>query len=283
MQGERKARWQELCEKASVEQDPDKLLELVRQINSLLSEKRNRLEQRQALTASVGRAFSPSDSANNCRVLLVDDSQILRNAIKALLVEQNPTWEICEAENGRQALERVLSQRPTLVMLDLSLPDMPGHEVARQIRQISPTTKVIICSLSDSAQLAVIAQEVRADGYFEKSSSPDDLHKLIASVLRQKNEQCHSSKRWLAARKDERMTTFEYPTWQREYQEALLERDLQKLEEKILAAENALFLRFQELGGTGDHDRERMALNEAIRALRTLQTEKLCYPKLAGE
>ena len=79
------------------------------------------------------------------------------------------------------------------------------------------------------------------------------------------------------------MTTFDYPTWQREYQEALLERDLQKLEEKMAAAENAIFLRFQELGGTDDRDRERMALNEAICALRTLQTKKLHYPKLPNE
>ena len=78
------------------------------------------------------------------------------------------------------------------------------------------------------------------------------------------------------------MTTFEYP-WQKEYQEALLERDRQKLAEKINAAENALFLRFQELGGTGDHSRERLALNDAIRALRALQTEKLHYPKLPNE
>jgi DNA-binding NarL/FixJ family response regulator len=86
-------------------------------------------------------------------------------------------------------------------MLDLSLPDMPGHEVARQIRQISPGTKVIICSLSDSAHLAAMAQEVRADGYFEKSSGPDDLYKLIVAVLR-RNEQPNVTVR--AARGNER-------------------------------------------------------------------------------
>lgn len=185
MQGESKARWQELCEKASLEQDPDKLLELVRQINDLLSEKQNRLKQRQALTAIPTPAFSPSESPHGCRFLLVDDSQMVRNAIKAHLVEKHHTWEICEAENGRQALERVLSLQPILVLLDLNLPDMPGHEVAQQIRQIAPTTKVIICSLSDSTHLAAMAQHVRADGYFAKDSSPDDLDKLIVTVLRQ--------------------------------------------------------------------------------------------------
>jgi hypothetical protein len=78
------------------------------------------------------------------------------------------------------------------------------------------------------------------------------------------------------------MTTFEYP-WQKEYQEALLERDVQNLEEKIVAAENAMFLRFQELGGTVSQDGERVALKEAIRGLRAIQTEKLHYPKSPNE
>ena len=75
----------------------------------------------------------------------------------------------------------------------------------------------------------------------------------------------------------------EYPSWQKEYHEALLERDLQKLEVKIGAAENAIFLRFQELGGTNGHNRERGALSDALRALRVLQTERLHYPKLPNE
>lgn len=79
-----------------------------------------------------------------------------------------------------------------------------------------------------------------------------------------------------------RMTS-EY-TWQKECQQVLREPDLQKLAEKILVAENAIFLRFQELAGTGDdHDRERRALKKAIRALRMVQTEKLHYPKLSDE
>jgi DNA-binding NarL/FixJ family response regulator len=232
----------------------------------------------------VRQIVKEQESADTCRVLLADDSLAVRNAIKTFLVEQNPTWEVCKAENGLQALERVLSLRPTLVMLDLSLPDMCGRDVARQIRQISPATKVIICSLSDSTHLAATAQDAQADGFFAKGSSPNDLHKLIASVLRQNDELSNVIRfeRHLTITKGKRMTTFEYP-WQKEYQEALLERDLQRLGEKIGAAENAMFLRFQELGGTEDHDFERAALNDALRALRALQTEKLHYPRLPNE
>jgi two-component system, chemotaxis family, chemotaxis protein CheY len=183
MQSEKKARWQELCEQASVEQDPNRLLDLVRQINETLSEQQGRAQPRQAFSAAPALSLSSQEFGDACRFLLVEDNPFLRSEIKLRLAERNPGWEICEAENGRQAIERVLSMRPALVMLDLSLPDVPGYEVARQIREISAATKVILCSLGDSDYLAMVAQHVSADGYFAKDSNFDDLHKLIATVL----------------------------------------------------------------------------------------------------
>jgi hypothetical protein len=80
------------------------------------------------------------------------------------------------------------------------------------------------------------------------------------------------------------MTNLLYPSWQKPYQEALLEFDPQKLEEKIIAAENAIFLLFQELASSNGHGSdERVALNDALRGLRNLQIDKLHYPKLPNE
>jgi len=80
------------------------------------------------------------------------------------------------------------------------------------------------------------------------------------------------------------MTDFKYPSWQKPYQEALIESDPEILQKKIEATENAIFLRFQELAGmNGLGQGERAALNDALRALRTLQTERLHYPKVPDE
>jgi hypothetical protein len=80
------------------------------------------------------------------------------------------------------------------------------------------------------------------------------------------------------------MKDLSYPLWQKPYQEALLEFTPHNLEEKIIVAENAIFLRFQELARVnGQATDERAALDDALRALRVLQTEKLHYPKLANE
>ena len=80
------------------------------------------------------------------------------------------------------------------------------------------------------------------------------------------------------------MTNLLRYSWQKPYQEALLEFDPHNLEEKILAAEHAIFLRFQELGSVnGQGADERIALNDAVRTLRALQIDKLHYPTVPGE
>jgi hypothetical protein len=80
------------------------------------------------------------------------------------------------------------------------------------------------------------------------------------------------------------MTDFKYPSWQKPYQEALIEFDPEQLQKKIEATEDAIFVRFQELSGmNGQGQGERVALNDALRALRALQTERLHYPKVPDE
>jgi hypothetical protein len=80
------------------------------------------------------------------------------------------------------------------------------------------------------------------------------------------------------------MKDLSYPSWQKPYHEALLAFEPEKLEEKIMAAEKAIFLRFQELARVnGQATDERGALNDAVRALRALQVEKLHYPRLPIE
>lgn len=117
------------------------------------------------------------------RILLADDSPAVRRVLKVVLSEQASVWEIFESGTGSETLEKVVGLQPQVVVLDLNFPDMPGHEVAQRIRQLCPTTKIIICSLSDSVHLAAITKLAGADGYFIKDSDSADLQKTITSVL----------------------------------------------------------------------------------------------------
>ena len=71
-----------------------------------------------------------------------------------------------------------------------------------------------------------------------------------------------------------------YPHWQREFEAALREGDLQSLRQRVDAAEAALFLRLQALAGSAQGDPERQAISDAIETLRAIQREKLGYPGL---
>jgi hypothetical protein len=69
------------------------------------------------------------------------------------------------------------------------------------------------------------------------------------------------------------------PTWQALYQKALAETDLDKLLPLVMAADNAMFDRSQELVSSFDGEEERQAINHPIRTLRTIQVEKLTFPE----
>ena len=74
------------------------------------------------------------------------------------------------------------------------------------------------------------------------------------------------------------MDAMRYPEWQGPFQEALLEIDREKLQSKMMKAEEAIFERLQQLAGSSDSEAERQAIADANAALRALKTEKLNYP-----
>ena len=84
------------------------------------------------------------------QILLADDSRIVRTALKGILENRNPTWEISEAENGHETLEKIQTLQPTLVLLDLNLPKLSGLEVLRRLRADRTTRSVNVVIFSSS-------------------------------------------------------------------------------------------------------------------------------------
>src|SRR5579864_8432255 len=112
-------------------------------------------------------------------ILIVDDHEVVRRGLRALL-SARPQWKICgEAEDGIQAVEKAKALRPAVVLMDISMPRMNGLEAARIIHRDLPASKVIIISQNEPAIARLQAQEVAADAYIAKC----DLHQLLLPTL----------------------------------------------------------------------------------------------------
>jgi two-component system, NarL family, nitrate/nitrite response regulator NarL len=115
------------------------------------------------------------------RILVVDDHEGIRRGIRSLL--SRDSLEICgEAENGRQALEKVRELKPDLVILDISMPVMNGIEAARKIRRCAPCTKIVFLSVHDSVVMEIV-KKAGADAFVLKSAADTDLTVTVKRLL----------------------------------------------------------------------------------------------------
>ena len=120
---------------------------------------------------------------NNARVLIVDDHEIFRRGLRALL-EPSSEWEICgEAVDGMDAVEQCKSLKPDIVVLDVSMPRLNGLEAARLIKKGDPEPKIVIITQHDSPQIRSAALEAGARAFVTKSAVGNELVTAIRSLI----------------------------------------------------------------------------------------------------
>ncbi|MFZ3217739.1 MAG: response regulator transcription factor [Candidatus Acidiferrales bacterium] len=116
------------------------------------------------------------------RVLVADDHAVVRRGVRALLETQPGIEVCCEAANGVEAIEYVRKAKPDLVLLDLTMPEMNGLEVARAIRAESPATEVVILTMHFSEEVAREVLRSGARGYVLKSDADVELVSAVRHV-----------------------------------------------------------------------------------------------------
>jgi DNA-binding NarL/FixJ family response regulator len=115
------------------------------------------------------------------RILLVDDHPIARNAVRALL--DSYAFHVCgEAEDGKEAIEKVVDLKPDLVLLDISMPVMNGIDAAREIYRLAPNTKIVFFTIHD-IPIIVDATRGLVDGFVPKSSAGTQLIPTLNRVV----------------------------------------------------------------------------------------------------
>jgi DNA-binding NarL/FixJ family response regulator len=116
-------------------------------------------------------------------ILIVDDHPLVREGLKSILRPATEYEVIGQAGRARDALNLIKSHQPDLVLLDLSLPDKSGLEICREIRNISPPTRILIVSMHSKIDYIVKAFQAGATGYMTKESATGNLLAGIERVL----------------------------------------------------------------------------------------------------
>jgi DNA-binding NarL/FixJ family response regulator len=120
------------------------------------------------------------------RILIVDDYEVVRRGVRALL-EAEPGWVVCgEASTGPMAVEAALRLKPDLVILDLSLPELHGLEVARRILQRHMDTEILVLTMHASEELIRQVLRAGAHGYVLKSDAGEQLVTAVRSLQHRK-------------------------------------------------------------------------------------------------
>jgi DNA-binding NarL/FixJ family response regulator len=120
------------------------------------------------------------------RVLIVEDFLRFRRFVCSTL-GTNPELQIVgEASDGLEAVQKAEELKPDLILLDIGLPSLNGIDAARQIRKISPESKIIFLSQESSADVIEEAFSLGAWAYVVKTRAESDLLAAVDSVLRGK-------------------------------------------------------------------------------------------------
>lgn len=115
-------------------------------------------------------------------VFLVDDEQLVREALKLQIKDVSGIKVIGEASTGEAALQAIREKKPNVVLLDIHLPDVSGLHVSQKLLQQQPNIKIIILTSEANEIFSNRLLEAGVHGYFTKETDRDELINAIKSV-----------------------------------------------------------------------------------------------------
>jgi DNA-binding NarL/FixJ family response regulator len=115
-------------------------------------------------------------------VLLVDDHPFVLEGIRSCLMTRGEFEVVGEAANGREAIDKCRELRPSVVVMDISMPIMNGLDATRHLRKCVPDSKVLILTVHEKREFTSQVIESGARGYVPKNTSPAELVRAIHAV-----------------------------------------------------------------------------------------------------
>ena len=105
-------------------------------------------------------------------ILLIEDEQAIRNVLKSILMDENPKWNVDEAENGAVGLEKIKEKEYDLIISDIKMPLKDGMEVLSEAMEYNPDLTMVMITGHGDVDLAVDAIK---KGAYDFISKPPDL------------------------------------------------------------------------------------------------------------
>jgi DNA-binding NarL/FixJ family response regulator len=117
------------------------------------------------------------------RILIVDDSPLMRHSLRTLL-ERRPQWKVCgEAENGRDAIEKAQQLHPDLIVIDMAMPVLNGIEASKVLKQLMPATPLVMFTTFTDTYIKEEALAAGVHAIIDKSEGHTSLISSIQELL----------------------------------------------------------------------------------------------------
>lgn len=124
------------------------------------------------------------NEADKIKVALVDDHILLRDALALLLTSFNDCQVVFTASNGQEVIDNIESGiSPEVIIMDLNMPLMDGHETTRWLQENHPTIHVLMLTMYDSELTLIRMLQAGVKGFLKKDIHPDELRFAIQSVI----------------------------------------------------------------------------------------------------
>ncbi len=117
-------------------------------------------------------------------IMLIDDHAILRSGLKMLINNEKDLKVVAEAGSAKEAIEKLKSLSPDMVILDITLPDMNGIEVVKFIKEKRPKTKIIVLTIHENEYYLKEFLKLGVNGYVTKRSADTELINAIHTARR---------------------------------------------------------------------------------------------------
>ena len=121
---------------------------------------------------------------NPYRIILADDHIMMRQGIKKIIEESEDIVVIAEASDGLELLAVLKKMTPEMIILDISMPNLRGIEVSREIKSFNPKIKVLILTMHKKIDYLYHALSAGADGFLLKEDTDEELFTAIETIRR---------------------------------------------------------------------------------------------------